>query len=996
MAKKKRQGNSAERAKRHIIKVMNDSTDNTVASETSTEDDASSAVVAVADALTIQKETNHLNALEEGLMGSNSSLASIDHFGVDGGYCPYDSTSQNSTNSQQHIDYWVRHSSSQLNNQHLSNPPSFHSQHSLTYKPPTKVDQKYRPSLSHSVDDAQQEYKMNGTVEHLHHSPTTDTQMPYQPSSMSVPESLTTWKDLSKPLRSSSEESSTRCPRFSPSHEMLYRLEDELCVAKGSAEQEPHISHKLMDHGPTACPTIYRMRSETREIHSAPTIDGMTCHATPISTIASDVVPDLDQSDQYEGYGTSSDESSTRCPGNLPSSQMIWQYARHDITTEFDQSDVKYDAGHHYPTDSAGRSYGHQRDASDQCAYCSGAVPKEYEKTNCSMPNSSGILSHLDAVYEQNRNRSRNHLSIEDNETSSEVSEIQRPQQNTANALVSGAFGRHACFYGRQCNNIHQTSLSEESSEVSQIEHSNTKYAAHFTPTSKAGLIDGRVRGSQNHNGSHADSARVQDCHERHNSYHQNYSVTSSKVSEIQHPASHEDLHRHEASRTCKECENHQKASYVDIGVRIARLATSLRNFEQELPLERNFNCMNASDETSHYDHDAFLPRPDETNSIALGSNQIHPVRAFHHINHISNTDNQTSKGDVASDVVPETNASKHVLIQNDISPPQGVLRTENIKEEVCTSSIHHPIRFWQITDKIGFSNVQIPISPITVGRTDKQTSGGVAKNTFFSTNRRNQESTRYQSDACMNEHRADPPGNRIEHLDDESRDLPYAKYCSSIDCRPKSTKTKHGIGNVAKSTIRRKSLSEDLTRQKLHMNDKGAESLAVSSRNNVTPKSRGRPSHAVPTQEADENEMSMPLKRVKSSGESSVDKLIQQIDEIEDDFSSIVASLPGSKDGTSLSLMSSNNSLKSSNAHSLVEITLNNAESFESNASAVTLVTDAVHRMRRIKDYIYQNDSAEESGGSDEGSYNSRMSELIQDLTNAAESLRTMNEWDE
>ena len=78
------------------------------------------------------------------------------------------------------------------------------------------------------------------------------------------------------------------------------------------------------------------------------------------------------------------------------------------------------------------------------------------------MPNSSGILSHLDAVYEQNRNRSRNHLSIEDNETSSEVSEIQRPQQNTANALVSGAFGRHACFYGRQCNNIHQTSLSEE------------------------------------------------------------------------------------------------------------------------------------------------------------------------------------------------------------------------------------------------------------------------------------------------------------------------------------------------------------------------------------------------------------------------------------------------------------------------------------------------------------------------------------------------------
>lgn len=947
IANQKRQGRSAERTKRHIIKVMNESTDNTVASETSTEDDASSAVVAVADALTIQKETNHLNALEEGLMGSNYSLASIDHVGVDGGYCPYDSTSQNSTNSQQQIDYWVRHSSSQLNDQHLSNPPSFHSHHShnikavrnstiLTYKLPNLGvgdEQQGSSSISPIAPPP-----MNETVEQLQQSPTTDARISgYHSSSMLVPESRTTWNvtasmcELSKSLQSSSEESSTRCPRFSPSHEMLYRLEDELSDTKGSSEQQPHRSHKLMDHGSTLCPTIFRMGSETREIHCAPTIDGMACHVKTISTIASYDVPDQDQSDQYEGYGTSSDESSTRCPGNLPSSQMIWQHARHDVEIEPDQSDVKYDVRHHSPIDSGVRSYGHQRDASDECAYCSGAVLKEYEKTNCSMPNSSSILSHSDAVYEQNRNRSpfnRNHQSIEDSETSSEVSEIQRPQQNTANALVPGAFGWHACFYGRQCNNIRQTSLSEKSSEVSQIDHSNTKYAAQFTPTSKAGLIDGRVRESQNHyacekcnHGWHADSARVQDCHEcQCNSYHQNNSVTSSEVSEIQHPASDEDLHRHEASRTYKECENQQKASQVDIGVRIARLATSLKNFEHELPLERN--SVNAIDETS---------------------------------------------------------------------------RSEISKEEVCTSSIHHPIRFWPITDKIGYSSVQIPISPITVGRTDKLTPGGVAENTFFNTNIRHQESPRFQSDSsCMNEHRADPPGYRIEHLDDESRDLPYAKYCSSIDCRPKSTKAKHGIGNVAKSTIIMENLSEDLTRQKLQMNDEGAESLAISSRNNVTPKSRGRPSHAVPTQEADENEMSMPLKSVKSSGESSVDKLIQQIDEIEDDFSSIVASLPGSKDGTSLSLMSSNNSLKSSNAHSLVEITLSNAESFESNESAVTLVTDAVHRMRRIKDYIYQNDSAEESGGSDEGSYNSRMSELIQDLTNAAESLRTMSKWDE
>jgi hypothetical protein len=82
---------------------------------------------------------------------------------------------------------------------------------------------------------------------------------------------------------------------------------------------------------------------------------------------------------------------------------------------------------------------------------------------------------------------------------------------------------------------------------------------------------------------------------------------------------------------------------------------------------------------------------------------------------------------------------------------------------------------------------------------------------------------------------------------------------------------------------------------------------------------------------------------------------------------------------------------------HSLVEFTIKNGGSFESNASAdSSMVTDAVDQMRRIKDYIEQNDSLDV--GSDSESYNSQgeMSELIQRLANAAESLRELNEWDD
>jgi len=130
------------------------------------------------------------------------------------------------------------------------------------------------------------------------------------------------------------------------------------------------------------------------------------------------------------------------------------------------------------------------------------------------------------------------------------------------------------------------------------------------------------------------------------------------------------------------------------------------------------------------------------------------------------------------------------------------------------------------------------------------------------------------------------------------------------------------------------------------------------------------------------------------------LDQLFKQIDEIEDDFHTIVASLPGSEGQTTLSLKSSNDSSKSINeGHSLVEITLNNAGSFESNASEDSMVADVVQRMRRIKYYIDHIDSIDDEGdGSVVDGYDSQgeMSELIKRLTNAAESLRVLDEWDD
>ena len=83
---------------------------------------------------------------------------------------------------------------------------------------------------------------------------------------------------------------------------------------------------------------------------------------------------------------------------------------------------------------------------------------------------------------------------------------------------------------------------------------------------------------------------------------------------------------------------------------------------------------------------------------------------------------------------------------------------------------------------------------------------------------------------------------------------------------------------------------------------------------------------------------------------------------------------------------------------HSLVEIALNSAGSFESNASDESMVTDRMQRMRRIKDQIEQIDSVDEGSDGSVGSYYSqgKMSDLILWLTNADAELRALHEWDD
>jgi hypothetical protein len=146
------------------------------------------------------------------------------------------------------------------------------------------------------------------------------------------------------------------------------------------------------------------------------------------------------------------------------------------------------------------------------------------------------------------------------------------------------------------------------------------------------------------------------------------------------------------------------------------------------------------------------------------------------------------------------------------------------------------------------------------------------------------------------------------------------------------------------------------------------------------------------------DDEIDTPIKPVNSFGETSMDRLLRKIDEIENDFSTIVASLPGS-DGLSLKVSKSddNSTLASKSTfeiHQEAEQTKHQlaSDSFESHGSQGEIMTGILQQMRLVQDQIEQLECAELDDGS-EGDYESQgeMAELIQRLANAAESLRSL-----
>lgn len=146
------------------------------------------------------------------------------------------------------------------------------------------------------------------------------------------------------------------------------------------------------------------------------------------------------------------------------------------------------------------------------------------------------------------------------------------------------------------------------------------------------------------------------------------------------------------------------------------------------------------------------------------------------------------------------------------------------------------------------------------------------------------------------------------------------------------------------------------------------------------------------------DEEMELPLKVVKS--QDSMDELLQKIDEIENDFDTIVASLPSMTDDASFSATPSKSEdtrstsieMKSSSMQSKSQLGLDStgSKSFESEEESV--VKDMIGRMRRVQEYIDAMDVDNEEIESD-GSYDSHgeMTDLIRRLANAAESLRTL-----
>ena len=167
------------------------------------------------------------------------------------------------------------------------------------------------------------------------------------------------------------------------------------------------------------------------------------------------------------------------------------------------------------------------------------------------------------------------------------------------------------------------------------------------------------------------------------------------------------------------------------------------------------------------------------------------------------------------------------------------------------------------------------------------------------------------------------------------------------------------------------------------------------------TPKSREGLQLSIPSWIGDGIKQSH--KPLLSPGESSMDRLFRTIDEIEDDFESIISSMPGSQDQSSLLGTEEGNQggfLSRTERQSDSEGTRGlEAFSFDSHESNDIAITQHVtSRIQKIKDYIGRTNSADSEDGSiDNYESEGEMTELMNRLTRAAESLKTFHDhWDD
>ena len=297
-----------------------------------------------------------------------------------------------------------------------------------------------------------------------------------------------------------------------------------------------------------------------------------------------------------------------------------------------------------------------------------------------------------------------------------------------------------------------------------------------------------------------------------------------------------------------------------------------------------------------------------------------------------------------------------------------------------------------------GSSNcVGISISPINVSRDEKRfddTFQDVETPSFCKRNRNNlTQRTCIHSSPPVEENRADPPGRRLDSNSEERIDPP--DNITLIDSpKPRTHET-----CLPRTTYR--GLFRNTGRD-----DPPQENAPKSIERRVPNRSKSKLSSVLTSPVPDEvydkvsplswKAKTVALQTKQSWGESSMDELFQQIDEIEGDFNTIVSQMPSGSYSVGQSTQSLKNSTKQFNEleQSLVGITLNNVGSFGSYASSEdSMVNGVVERMRVIKNYIEQVDSLDDDVSVD--SQDVEMTELMQRLEIAAESLRELNEWE-